>query len=121
MPLDRQAVVDACGYAGTWWAYRAEKDRVPGIQAAVLLGDEVLHSSACGVADAAAGTPLTTAHRFRIASHSKTFTATAVVQLAERGALRLDDTVAAHLPELAAEPVGAVTLRELLAHGGGVI
>ena len=49
------------------------------------------------------GTPLTTEHRFRIASHSKTFTATAVVQLAEQGRLRLDDTVGHWLADLAGD------------------
>ncbi len=83
-------------------------------------GDIVL-STAHGLADVAAGVPLTTAHRFRIASHSKTFTATAVVRLAEVGALRLDDTVGTWLPELADSGLAAVTLRELLAHGGGVV
>ena len=48
-------------------------------------GDELVLSAAVGVADAAAGTPLTTAHLFRVASHSKTFTATAVLQLVEAG------------------------------------
>ena len=79
-------------YAGSWLAYRTVRDRVPGIQAAVLFGDEVVHASAHGVADVDTGTPLTVEHRFRVASHSKTFTATAVVQLAEQGRLRLDDT-----------------------------
>ena len=119
--LDRAAVLDACSYADTWLEYRTVRDRIPGVQAAVLLGDEILLSTAHGMADVESGTPLTTSHRFRVASHSKTFTATAVMQLAERGALRLDDTVGDHLSELATEPIGAVRLRELLAHGGGVV
>jgi len=120
MGLERAAVVDACAYADTWLAYRAVRDRIPGVQAAVLFGDEIVLSSAHGLADIDAVTPLTTAHRFRVASHSKTFTATAVVQLAERGDLRLDDDVGRWLPELVGDPIGRVTLRELLAHGGGV-
>ena len=40
-------------------------------------------------------TPLTPGHRFRIASHSKTFTATAVMRLVDQGRLRLDDPVGA--------------------------
>jgi len=36
--------------------------------------------------DVASATELTPAHLFRIASHSKTFTATAVMQLVESGA-----------------------------------
>src|SRR4051794_31463281 len=73
------------------------------------------------MADAAAGVALTTSHRFRIASHSKTFTATAIVRLAERGILRLDDRLDRWLPELAAADIAGVTLRELLAHGGGLV
>jgi D-alanyl-D-alanine carboxypeptidase len=68
---------------------------------AVLHGDDVVLSTAHGVADLEAGTPLTPDHRFRIASHSKTFTATAVVRLAAQGALRLDDTIGQSLTDLA--------------------
>lgn len=121
MTLDRAAVVDACTYFEQFLAFRQEFERVPGIQAAVLHDGDVVMSSAHGLADIDAGIALTTAHRFRIASHSKTFTATAVVRLAELGVLRLDDTVGQWLGELAGSPLAGVTLRELLAHGGGVI
>ena len=63
-------------------------------------GDVVL-DAAFGLADVESATPMTTAHRFRIASHSKTFTATAVVRLAEHGVLRLDDPVGQWIDELA--------------------
>ena len=119
--ITRAAVVDACSYFDTWLAFRVPFDRVPGAQAAVLHGDDVVLSTAHGVADTTTGAPLTDRHLFRIASHSKTFTATAVMQLVELGRLRLDDTVGQHLPELADSPVSAVTVRELLAHGGGVV
>jgi CubicO group peptidase (beta-lactamase class C family) len=117
----RQAVVDAGRALDSFLALRHALDRVPGVQAAVLHDGEVVTSVAHGVADVDTGRPLTTDHRFRIASHSKTFTATAVAQLAERGRLRLDDPVATWLPHLAAAGVGAATLRELLAHGAGIV
>ena len=60
-------------------------------------------------------------HLFRIASHSKTFTATAVLQLVGDGRLRLDDRLAEHLPFLDGTPAGDRTVRELLAHGGGLV
>ena len=44
----------------------------------VLHDGDVIHASAHGLADLAAAAPLTSEHRFRVASHSKTFTATAV-------------------------------------------
>jgi CubicO group peptidase (beta-lactamase class C family) len=121
MALDRDSVLDACRYLDTWLAFRGELDRVPGIQAAVLHEQDVVLSCAHGMADVEAGSTLTTAHRFRIASHSKTFTATAIVRLAELGALCLDDRVDRWLPDLGESRIGAVTLRELLAHGGGLV
>ena len=51
-----------------------------------------------GVADTAAKTPMTPQTKFRMASHSKLFTATAVMQLREEGKLRLDDPVSKYLP-----------------------
>jgi CubicO group peptidase (beta-lactamase class C family) len=119
--LQRRHVADACRYFDSWLALRREVDRVPGIQAAVYHDDAVVLSTAHGVADLDSGAPLTERHLFRIASHSKTFTATAVMQLVEAGRLRLDDTVAQWIDELAPAPIGDVTLRELLAHAGGVV
>ena len=121
MTITRAAVEDACAYFDGWLAFRARLDRLPGIQAAVLHDGDVVWSGAHGVADVAAGVALTSEHRFRIASHSKTFTATAVLRLAEHGVLRLDDTVGRWLPDLAGLPIARVTLRELLAHGAGVV
>jgi CubicO group peptidase (beta-lactamase class C family) len=119
--IDRGAVLDAARYFDRWLAFRQRYDRIPGIQAAVLHGDEVVLSCAHGLADVEAGTPLTTRHLFRIASHSKTFTATAVLQLVDRGDLRLDDPVSRWLPFLAGSDLATVTVRELLGHGGGLV
>ena len=120
MALDRPAVLDACAYVDTWLRFWVGFDRLPGVQASVLHDHDIVLATAHGHADLESATPLTTAHRFRIASHSKTFTATAVVQLAEQGRLRLDDTVGQWLDGLQG-PLAPVTLRELLAHAGGVV
>lgn len=113
----------ALPYVDGWLAYRRWRERVPGVQAAVWFDDALQLSSAHGLADEEAGAPLTTEHLFRIASHSKTFTATAVLQLVERGALRLDDPVGQHVPRLAeaGSRLADATVRELLEHGAGVI
>ena len=66
-------------------------------------------------------TPLTTGHLFRIASHSKTFTATAVMQLLELGSLRLDDSAEQWLSFLRGTPLATVTIREMLSHAGGIV
>ena len=114
-------MLDAARYVESLIAYRQQRDRIPGVQVAMLHDGDVVMSAACGLADVESATPMTTAHRFRIASHSKTFTATAVVRLAEEGELHLDDPVSAWIDELAGTPIARVTLGELLAHGGGVV
>ena len=73
-----------------------------------------------GVANLATGEALTPSHRFRVASHSKTFTATAIMKLVEAGRLRLDDTAGTYVRGLH-KAVGRATLRELLSHTGGII
>jgi len=111
----------AAPYLESWLEHQRRKLRVPGVQAAVRVGDRLVLDTALGVADLGTGAPLTPAHLFRIASHSKTFTATAVLQLVEAGRMRLDDPIATWVPALAGTPLAPVTVRELLGHQGGVI
>jgi len=118
----RDALLRAgAAYIAEWIGFQHELRGVPGIQIAIRHRGELLLDEAWGVANVATAEPLTTGHLFRIASHSKTFTATAVLQLVESGALRLDDSVSRWLPELAESEVGGVSVRELLGHQGGVI
>jgi CubicO group peptidase (beta-lactamase class C family) len=107
-------------YYDSWLAFNQRYRRIPGVQAAVFAGEGVAFSGAYGSADVENAVPLTEQHLFRIASHSKTFTATAALQLAEQGRLRLDDKAAQHVTELVGSPLGERTVRELLAHSGGV-
>ena len=62
--------------------------------------------------------------KFRMASHSKLFTATAVMQLREQGKLRLDDPVAevpAVVPGEGGRPDDPpITIEELLTHSSGL-
>lgn len=119
----RAAVASAASYADSWLSFRRSLLRIPGVQAALWHEDALALSTAHGSADLGTGTPLRTDHLFRIASHSKTFTATAVLQLREAGHLRLDDPVGAHVPFLVehGSALASRTLSDLLAHGGGVV
>ena len=67
---------------------------------------------AVGVADLSSGAPMTLDHRFRIASVTKLFVATVVLQLVDEGAFELDAEVG--LIE------GGVTVRQLLNHTSGL-
>lgn len=117
------ALREALAYVDSWLEYRVWKLCTPGAQVAVWFDGTLQFSKAYGRANLDTHEPLTTAHLFRIASHSKTFTATAVMQLAEAGKLRLDDTAGAWLPELAAagSPLADATVRELVSNSAGVI
>lgn len=115
------AVRAASDYVATWLAFQGAQGAVPGIQAAVRHRGELVLDFSWGVADVETGEPVTSQTLFRIASHSKTFTATAIMQLVEDGSVRLDDPLSRWVEELADTPIAAVTVRELLGHQSGII
>lgn len=104
-----------------WLAYRVWHTRTPGAQVAIGVAGRPFFSRAYGFADLDARLPMRTDHLFRVASHSKTFTATRVLQLVEQGRLGLEDPVGRYLADLADGPLAGIRLRELLEHTGGVL
>ena len=100
-------------------------DPVGGAVAGLVRDDRLVWRTAFGHADLQTARPIGLDTVFRAASITKTFTATAVVQLRDAGALRLDDPLTLHLPEFtaASNPFGAiedVTLLRLLTHTAGL-
>ena len=93
-----------------WLGYRLWYGRVPGGQVAIGVGGKSIFSRAYGYADLEQRTPMRTDHLFRIASHSKTFTATRVMQLVEDGRLRLEDRLGDRLREFAEHVVGEIVI-----------
>ncbi|MEU7871673.1 serine hydrolase domain-containing protein [Dactylosporangium sp. NPDC049140] len=83
--------------------------RVPTLVAGVVRDGALTHTAAAG--------PYAAGQQFRIGSITKTMTAALVLALRDEGRLALDDLLYRHLP---GTPVGAVTLRQLLGHAGGV-
>jgi CubicO group peptidase (beta-lactamase class C family) len=120
--LERRAVDQALRYFQDWLGYRRWYLRIPGVQAAVYVDGELALSVAYGRADVERDVAMTPDHLFRIASHSKTFTSVAVMQLVEAGTLRLDDVAGRWVPSLhdSGSPLADVTVRELLSHSSGV-
>jgi CubicO group peptidase (beta-lactamase class C family) len=57
---------------------------------------------------------------YNIGSIGKVFTAVAIMQLAEAGKLRLDDTLSQHLPDYPFPEKHAITLQHLLNHSSGL-
>jgi CubicO group peptidase (beta-lactamase class C family) len=102
-----------------------KEHRLPGAAVGVVHGDELVWSAGIGFADVAKGRPTDAKTLHRIASITKTFTATLVMQLRDEGRLTLDDPAVTYLPELkkARSEFGAVeslTIRRLLSHESGL-
>jgi CubicO group peptidase (beta-lactamase class C family) len=79
---------------------------------------QVLFERHHGFADLEGRVPLSGNASYSLASVSKPFTALAILLLAHRGRLSLDDQLARHIPELGA--YDRITLRHLLHHTSGI-
>jgi D-alanyl-D-alanine carboxypeptidase len=101
-------------------AYRG----LPGVAVGVVADQDLVWSTGYGYADVAAKRPMTAETKFRMASHSKLFTATAIMQLREEGKLRLDDPVVKYLPWFRIKPAAPddppITIEQLLTHRSGM-
>ena len=101
-------------------AYRG----LPGIVVGVVADQELVWAAGFGFADTEAKRTMTPGTKFRMASHSKLFTATAIMQLREQGKLQLDDPVSKYLPwfqvKLAEPDDPPITIEELLTHSSGL-
>jgi len=95
----------------------------PGLNMALALHGEIIWEAGFGYADLGrkeAMTPQTVTHS---GSMGKTYTATAVMQLVERGVIGLDDPVNQHLKDFQiTNPKGQreITFRDLLTHRSGL-
>jgi len=91
----------------------------PGVTAYVS-GPHGTWKGAAGVANVKTGEPMRPGTRLRLASVSKTWTATLILRLVQEHRLSLDDTVQRWLPGLL--PYGKrITIRQLLNHTSGMI
>lgn len=118
MSLDLAAVDDL-------FAAEFAHGRSPGLVYAVVRDGEILHTGAFGATTPGTDAAPTVDGVHRIASMTKSFTASAVLLLRDRGALRLDDRVASYVPELAGVRLTPdspeLTVRHLLTMGGGLL
>ena len=120
--INRDLLRDGVAYVDQWMAYQQERREIPGVVVAIRHEDQFLLSQGYGYADLERAIPMTPRHVFRIASHSKTFTATAIMQLVERNKLRLDDQLAAYIPWLGQrDTLARVTIRQVLNHAAGIV
>jgi CubicO group peptidase (beta-lactamase class C family) len=85
----------------------------------VMQRGRILHARGYGLASAHRANSFDT--KFHVGSITKEFTATAIMQLAEQGALRLDGRINAYLPlKYRAARWDAITVHHLLSHTSGI-
>jgi len=100
-------------------AERAASDKFSGA-VAISKDGETIFQQAYGLADRDKKIPNTLQTRFRMGSMNKMFTATAILQLAQAGKLKLTDPMVKYLPNYPNKDVAAkVTIHHLLTHTGG--
>ena len=95
----------------------------PGVLASVSDGHGRGRDHVAGVGDLTTGAPVPVNGSVRIASNTKTFTATVLLQLVGEGRVALDRTVETYLPGVVRGPGGdgrQITVRQLLQHTSGI-
>ena len=92
---------------------------IPGLALAIAVGGQVRLVDAYGFADLENFVPARADTVFRLASLSKAITATAVLQLVERGQIDLDAPIQKYVATFPQKP-WTVTVRQLLCHQSGI-
>jgi CubicO group peptidase (beta-lactamase class C family) len=110
----------ALDYIPRWLDFQMRMSEQPGCAIAIVHKDHLVLELAFGSADLVKGERLTPRHRFRVASHSKAFTAAGVMRLRELGKLKLDDAVGQYVAGLHPQ-IARATLAQLLSHSAGII
>lgn len=113
LPAETQREVES--FVTDWLS----ENRIPGASVAIVDGDEVVYADGFGARDLDSNAPATADTRYGMASITKSFTATAILQQVEAGAVALDDSVNDHLPFFEDQP-DPPTIHELLSHTSGM-
>ena len=90
--------------------------KIPGISAAIVKDRKLQWSKGFGSADTENKIPATPETNYRIASLTKTFASTLLMQLVERGKLDLDEPMAKYSPEFQRRFGRGPTVRHVVTH-----
>lgn len=95
---------------------------LPGFAIGVVKNGKLIYSQGFGLAKLGSDKPVTSKSLFHMASVTKTFVATAIMQLVENGKIDLDKPLTAYLPYFRMNDprYGAITIRQMLSHTSGI-
>ena len=96
--------------------------KLPGLTIAVTRDDTVIYSKAFGYTNIDTKEPMREEHIFHWASVSKTFVATAIMQLREKGMINLDEKLITYLPYFKQKDPSykTITICQMLNHTSGI-
>jgi CubicO group peptidase (beta-lactamase class C family) len=107
-----------------WIQAQMESRSLPGLSVGVVFDQNLVWARGFGLTDLEKKTPASPASIYRIASITKLFTTTALMQLRDQGKLRLDDPVSKYLPWFAIKntfpDAPTITVEHLITHTSGL-
>lgn len=106
-----------------WLDYYVYKNEIPGLAIGVFVEDETVFKKEYGYSNLISRKKLDENHLFRIASHSKLFTASAIMILYNQDLISLDNRVIDLLPwfKSSTEPDREnIRIRHLMSHASGI-
>lgn len=93
----------------------------PGIGIGIVQNGKTIYTKGFGLKNIQTKQANTSTTNFNIASLTKQFTAMAILQLAEKGRLSLDDSPGKYLTDLNKKVAAKITIRNLLTHTSGIV
>lgn len=99
---------------------RMESKSIPGLAFLIARDGKIIDEGYFGKANLEVDVDVSKNSVFAIASMSKTFTAAAILLMAEKGQLRLDDPIRKYIPE-APDYWDPITIKHLLTHSSGLV
>ena len=122
--LKNREVASSLDLLSAWIEAQMAYSGQPGLSIGIVHDQKLLWTRGFGYADVQAEKPATAETIYRIASITKLFTTTAIMQLRDEGKLQLDDPVNKHLPWFAVQnrfaDAPVITIRHLLTHTSGL-
>ena len=109
---------DVASNADQYLSTLARQGRFSGV-VLIAKGDKVLLRKGYGMANFEQNVPNTPESVFRIGSITKSFTALSVLQLEEKGKLKVTDPASKYIPEMP-KSWDAITIHQLLCHKSGI-
>lgn len=99
-----------------------QKGHLPAFVIGIVKNGKLIYAKGFGVARLGTNTPVTSRSLFHMASVTKTFVATAVMQLVEQGKIDLDAPVTRYLPyfKMDDERYRDIKIRQMLSHTSGI-